>query len=179
MSSNNTQSFYSHGKLLLSSEYFVLDGALALALPTKYGQSLEVSYKKSYDTCLCWTSVNADGETWFDVKLNLWNFDLKDGELTKEVEILQSLLRTVRKLNSHFLREENNIINVKTYLEFPLNWGLGSSSTLIYNIAQWAHVSPFDLLKETFGGSGYDIACAQSEGPILYEVSECGRNGLA
>ena len=34
--------FYSHGKLLLTAEYAVLDGAKALALPTKLGQSLEV-----------------------------------------------------------------------------------------------------------------------------------------
>ena len=34
--------FYSHGKLLLTAEYVVLDGAKALALPTKYGQSLTV-----------------------------------------------------------------------------------------------------------------------------------------
>ena len=34
--------FYSHGKLLLSAEYAVLNGVKALALPTKLGQSLEV-----------------------------------------------------------------------------------------------------------------------------------------
>jgi len=31
-------SFYSNGKLLITGEYLVLDGAKALALPTKYGQ---------------------------------------------------------------------------------------------------------------------------------------------
>jgi mevalonate kinase len=36
------QTFYSHGKLLISSEYAVLDGAQALALPTKFGQTLKV-----------------------------------------------------------------------------------------------------------------------------------------
>ena len=39
---SNSQSFYAHGKLLITSEYLVLDGAEALALPTVYGQSLEV-----------------------------------------------------------------------------------------------------------------------------------------
>ena len=33
-----TGNFFSPGKLLLTSEYVVLDGALALALPTKLGQ---------------------------------------------------------------------------------------------------------------------------------------------
>ena len=38
-------SYYSHGKLLISCEYAVLDGAKALALPTKLGQRLDVSKK--------------------------------------------------------------------------------------------------------------------------------------
>ena len=29
--------FAAHGKLLLTGEYFVLDGAVALAVPTRYG----------------------------------------------------------------------------------------------------------------------------------------------
>ena len=32
----------------------------------------------------------------------------------------------------------------------------------------------FELLQKTFGGSGYDIACAQSLGPITYEVQSRG-----
>ncbi len=36
------QTFYSNGKLLLTGEYLVLDGAKALALPTKMGQNLQV-----------------------------------------------------------------------------------------------------------------------------------------
>ena len=51
-----------------------------------------------------------------------------------------------------------------------MNWGLGSSSSLIYNIAQWAYISPFELAFNTLKeSSGYDIACAQSTGPILYQ----------
>ena len=33
---------YSNGKLLLTSEYVVLDGVACIALPTKFGQSLSV-----------------------------------------------------------------------------------------------------------------------------------------
>ena len=40
-------SYYSHGKLLISSEYAVLDGAKALALPTKLGQRLEVTNRNT------------------------------------------------------------------------------------------------------------------------------------
>lgn len=32
------------------------------------------------------------------------------------------------------------------------------------------YVSPFELLKNTIGGSGYDIACAQAIGPIKFQI---------
>ncbi|PIZ07449.1 MAG: GHMP kinase, partial [Flavobacteriaceae bacterium CG_4_10_14_0_8_um_filter_34_31] len=44
--------FYGNGKLLLTSEYLVLDGAKALAIPTKYGQYLEV--EKLSEKVLLW-----------------------------------------------------------------------------------------------------------------------------
>ena len=65
---------------------------------------------------------------------------------------------------------------METRLGFPREWGLGSSSTLLYNIAQWAYTSPFELASHTFGGSGYDIACAGSEGPILYHRDQDAPN---
>ena len=33
---------YSNGKLLISGEYVILDGALSLAVPTLFGQYLEI-----------------------------------------------------------------------------------------------------------------------------------------
>jgi mevalonate kinase len=47
---------------------------------------------------------------------------------------------------------------------------LGTSSTLINNIAQWAQIDAFELLKNSFGGSGYDIACAQNDIAITYQI---------
>ena len=38
----NEQTYFGRGKLLLSGEYFVLDGASALVLPTKLGPSMTV-----------------------------------------------------------------------------------------------------------------------------------------
>ena len=70
--------------------------------------------------------------------------------------------------------------NVITRLEFDLFWGLGTSSTLIVNLAKWAGVNPYALLNETFGGSGYDIACANAKKALLYsrkmeapEIEDC------
>ncbi len=44
----------------------VLDGALSLAIPTKYGQRMEVEFRKSdSDNTLTWYSIDSDGETWY------------------------------------------------------------------------------------------------------------------
>lgn len=167
------QYYFGHGKLLLTGEYFVLDGALALALPTKVGQSLSVKYSPSFSPTLHWKSYDVNGNVWFDSQFEFWHFKCMDENPSEEALVLQKILQQVRKQNSHFLRD-NVDVRVETRLGFPITWGLGSSSSLIYNIAQWAYISPFELLFKTFGGSGYDIACAQSDGPIAYKKVSSG-----
>jgi mevalonate kinase len=169
------QYYFGHGKLLISGEYFVLDGSLSLALPTKLGQSLSVKYSQSYSPTLHWKSFDVEGNCWFDHKFEFWHFNCLSENPPEEAIFIQKLLQQVRKQNPHFLRD-NVGVEVETRLGFPIFWGLGSSSTLIYNIAQWAYVSPFELLFKTHGGSGYDIACAQSDGPILYRKTGMGPN---
>ncbi len=169
------QYYFGHGKLLLTSEYFVLEGAKALALPTKLGQSLSVKYRPSFSPVLNWKSFDVDGKCWFEANFEFWQFKILDETPSEEAIFLQKILLQVRRQNPHFLRDEVDV-RVETRLGFPLNWGLGSSSTLVYNIAQWAYVSPFELLFKTQGGSGYDIACAQSDGPILYRKIHSGPN---
>jgi mevalonate kinase len=167
----NEQKFYGHGKLLLSGEYFVLDGAEALAFPTTVGQSMKVKYRKSYNPTLKWESYDPSGKKWFDAEFEFWRFKILKGEEDPNVVVLQSILQQARKQNPHFLRDEM-AVEVETKLEFPMEWGLGSSSSLFYNIAQWAYISPFELLSKTMGGSGYDIACAQAMGPVLYKLEK-------
>ncbi len=171
----NIHQYFGHGKLLLSGEYFVMDGAKSIALPTKVGQSMIVKHGPSFDPILHWRSFDVSGKLWLEARFEFWRFNCLDDNPKAEVLALQKLLRQARKQNSHFLRDEVDI-QVETHLGFRLEWGLGSSSTLIYNIAQWAYISPFELLFQTYGGSGYDIACAQSEGPILYHKNHGGPN---
>ena len=52
-------------------------------------------------------------------------------------------------------------------MDFPQDWGW-ASSTLINNLAQWLKINPYLLLEKTFGGSGYDLAAAQSKGALFY-----------
>lgn len=155
-----TQHFYSHGKLLLTGEYVVLDGAKSLALPTKKGQSLEVTHIDSPQ--LIWKSILHDKRTWLDTgfKLPLHSTNQVEDSLTGR---LQQILVEAQKLNPSLLETG---VSLKSSLEFDKSWGLGSSSTLLYNIAQWAKIDPYKLLANTFGGSGYDIACAAAVKPI-------------
>ena len=163
------QSFYGRGKLLLFGEYFILEGAQGIALPTKMGQSLSVDFgKKSKSPTLYWSSLDCQGGCWFQAKFDLKRLDYIDAlSNVEEVRHLQKLLRQSRHQNEQFLCQKRDV-RVETRLEFSRKWGLGSSSTLISLIARWAKVCPFELAFKTTSGSGYDIACAQSDGPIIY-----------
>ncbi len=159
------QRYYAHGKLLLTAEYAVLDGAEALALPTQRGQSMYVSPNLE-SKWLYWESINYLGDTWLK---GVWN-----PETCEWVEInnsnlahyLQKLL-TYAKIN---LGINLAGYNVKTYLEFPTEWGLGSSSSLISLLSQWWKTDAYTLLQNSFGGSGYDVACAEAGSPIIYQL---------
>lgn len=156
--------FYSNGKLLLTGEYVVLDGATALAFPTTFGQRLTVAETNS--NVLIWRSLNHEQTCWFEAKFSLDSLNTAGTDQTSIT--LQNILQKARELNPSFLKDSSGL-EVGTQLDFPRNWGLGTSSTLINNIAQWANVDAFTLLQESFGGSGYDIAAAQHTKSILYQ----------
>lgn len=165
---------HANGKLLLTGEYFVTEGAVALALPTNVGQQLDVRDASDGSTgLLYWKSFDKDGTCWLSVTFQLsdWKvLEYNGGEKAeKEAHRLQELLRCCRSLNARFLTQETTSLEAETRLEFPLEWGLGSSSTLVSLLARWADVDPFVLLEKTFGGSGYDIAAASAAHPILFQ----------
>ena len=161
-------SLFAHGKLLLTGEYAVLDGALALALPTRLGQSLEI-LPTDASGVLHWKSVNNVGETWFSATFQLSNFSLLTFDNESVALRLQSILTQCRVQNPLFAHVEKGGLSFTITSGFPLDWGLGSSSTLIALLAKWADINPYVLLENTFGGSGYDIACAFADSPILYQ----------
>ena len=160
------QTFYAHGKLLLTGEYVVLDGALALGLPTRLGQQLEVE-SDPQATQLHWRSLQPDGSCWLEVTLQVADLSVKASSDDGGARRLQQVLRAARDLSGgRFLPSGGT---VTTRLEFDRHWGLGSSSTLLAMVAEWAGVDMYALAAATFGGSGYDLACARAQGPILYQ----------
>lgn len=161
------QLFYAHGKLLLNGEYLVLKGAKALALPTRFGQNLMVK-SGSGNPVLQWKSYQ-NQQLWFEASFTLPHFKLETTNHADTAETLQKLLKTALELSDSF-QFTNEAIEVETSLEFDRSWGLGSSSTLVSLVAQWIGCDAFELNYRVFGGSGYDIACAQSSGPIVYQI---------
>ncbi|MFD1614681.1 GYDIA family GHMP kinase [Gelatiniphilus marinus] len=165
----NNISFNSNGKLLLTGEYVVLDGALSLAIPTKYGQSLDIESIR--ESKLIWKSLDEKGRVWFEDAFEIINNEISHSvrnDNTISGRLLQ-ILNATKELNPDFLNS-NGGFKITTKLDFPRHWGLGTSSTLINNMAQWAKVDAYQLLENTFRGSGYDIACAQHNTPITYQI---------
>ena len=154
------------GKLLISAEYFVLDGALALALPTQLGQRFSFEKTDSSST-ISWRSFDDKKQLWFEGIFETQNFT---AQKTSDVEVsnrLTQIFIALQNLQPSFFKTSHGW-NITTHLQFPKNWGLGTSSTLIYALAKWAQVDAFVLLEKTFSGSGYDIACAGAKQSITY-----------
>ena len=157
--------FYAKGKLLLTAEYAVLGGAKALALPTKLGQSLEITQTTS--GIITWKSVDANGQLWYENSFDKKTFAPQQ-QNDAIGERLQQLFLVINEVNPTLLADTDGLFFVSS-LEFNRSWGLGSSSTLVSLLAQWSEVNPYVLLQKVFGGSGYDIACATADGALLYE----------
>jgi mevalonate kinase len=146
-----------------------MDGAKAIALPCKKGQRLKISPLRGSD--LVWESFDEKGELWFESQISLYDFSAvrtSDKEISR---FIQKLLKGAVQYNSEFLNNWNGY-RINTHLEFSRHWGLGSSSSLIYAVSEWADVNPFHLYFELSSGSAYDIACAFADCPIVYEKSE-------
>ena len=162
------KTFYSNGKLFITGEYVVLDGGIAFSLPTKFGQNLII--EENNGDFLHWKSFDCNDEIWLEEKILISEIknNSKNGNPAKDT--LVEILHFASEMNPEIL-EKNSGFDVTTKLTFPRNWGLGSSSTLINNIAQWFEINAFELLNKSFGGSGYDIANAQNDTAILYQIS--------
>jgi mevalonate kinase len=163
------QTFYSNGKLLITGEYVVLDGAKAFALPTKFGQNLVI--EEANNQLIHWKSHDHDGSIWFEAEISFESIVRKErfDEAHNIKNTLIEILHEAYLMNSDFIALAKGY-KITTELTFPKFWGLGTSSTLINNIAQWLQIDAFELLRKSFGGSGYDLACAQNNSPILYRL---------
>ena len=157
--------FKSNGKILLCSEYLVLEGAKAIALPSKLTQDLQVS--KCENKIIEWQSFDKNNDLWFEEKFYFSGSDLKyESKKNKTSEKILILFKYLLKT-----KDVNDILGNKflTKLNFKREWGLGTSSTFVNNLAKWARIDPYKLLFSAFNGSGYDIACCDVKNPIFFQ----------
>lgn len=166
------KTFYSYGKLLLTGEYLIINGSWGIALSTCKGQRLNIFFSDENNTNLHWKSFDENSKLWFEVIFEIPSLNIIYTSEKKLALILKKILIISKKLQKNFLSKKKGFL-VESKLEFPKNWGLGSSSTLINNIAQWAGINPYKLFwsSHCFSGSGYDIACAIYGKTILYNIN--------
>tara|TARA_Y200000002_G_scaffold161965_1_gene133711 strand:+ start:3521 stop:4426 length:906 start_codon:yes stop_codon:yes gene_type:complete len=160
--------FKSNGKLLITSEFLVMKGAMALAIPAKLDQELNVT---STDTdFVYWKSFDKENQIWYEEKFFLNGGSLiYHGKKNKISDLIVSLFDYIHRFNNPKKSIGNEFI---WKLNFDRNWGLGSSSTLINNLSKWAKVNPYNLLFSVFNGSGYDIACCDKSNPIIFQKKD-------
>jgi mevalonate kinase len=169
MNRSAEKSFKSQTKLMVTGEYLVLKGALSLALPLKYSQQLTIS-EHSGTPSIKWKS-QIKSESWFNATYLLPDFKISETNNNPIAETLSTILQAAKSLNPSFVKASSEY-TVTSVMDFEPGWGIGSSSSLISNIAYWADCDPYTLNLQIFNGSGYDIACARSSFPIIYKLKD-------
>lgn len=183
--------YYSNGKLLITGEYLVIKGALALAVPSVMGQEMlvNIEQKSSYYHSALNPIVNlkeVEGQNpeqkdkgsirwksfykencWFEAEFVLPGLDILNASDDRAAAYVQKLLLEAMQLNPEKIDKQAYYL-IENLLGFSPGWGLGSSSSLISNLAAWFGIDPYILFGKMHKGSGYDIACARANGPIWY-----------
>jgi len=156
--------YRANGKLLLTGEYLVLHGAKAIAVPLNVGQEMVVLSDAGQQNVI-WQAFYHN-QLWFSCELNPIDLSVLTTTDSEKAESLVRILTAIKSLNPEFTFPAGTAFN--TTLEANPEWGMGSSSTLLSLLSQFAGVDPFVLNEMIFQGSGFDIACAKADGPIFY-----------
>ena len=151
---------------MLTSEYFAMDGALVLAVPTKLGQEFSFVEIEDEASFIYWKAYH-QGVLWLDVVINYKEWRLVSTSIPKSGDFIMKVLRNLQYLSSTKFKSAHSY-QLSTNLQFPANYGLGSSSTLMVNLAEWGDCDPYELNAMSLGGSGYDIAVAKEKSAVLF-----------
>lgn len=157
---------FSPGKLMLTSEYVAVDGALVLAVPTKLGQELFYTEIEDQKSLMFWEAYHQN-QLWLKAIIDYKNWGILETNDSKASEFILKTLKNVQNLSEMKLKSDTSY-HIKTNLQFPSDFGLGSSSTLMNNLAKWANIDAFTLNEISLGGSGYDVAVAKEKSAVLY-----------
>lgn len=158
---------FSPGKLMLTSEYFAIDGAFVLAVPTKLGQEFLFEEKNDEKSLVVWEAFHQN-VFWLKAIINYKTWQIIETNNASGAEFILKTLKNVQHLSDKKFKNTGSYF-LKTNLQFPSNFGLGSSSTLMNNLSVWAEIDPFQLNTLSLGGSGYDVAVAKEKSAVLYQ----------
>ncbi len=154
--------YLANGKLLISGEYLVMDGAAALACPLTFNQVMDITLTN--DKRIYWIASDTEGK-WFNAVFSLDKFNIERSSDHELAVRLQRLLLTASGINPFPFQGAS----ISTNLNFNRFMGLGSSSTLISLVAELFGVNKYKLHCLVSEGSGYDIACTDFNHPIIYQ----------
>lgn len=143
-----------------------MDGAKALAIPTKPGQDLSAEKIDDHRSLIHWETYR-EGKLWLKTCIDYKNLFVTETNIANASAFILKIFSTLKDMRSESLEADYSYI-LKSNVQFPENFGLGSSSTLMNNIANWGNVDAFALNDIALGGSGYDIAVAKAGAPIIY-----------
>jgi hypothetical protein len=158
---------------MLVGEYAVLAGGLAIAFPVKYRQCMEVTTIEGNGT-IHWHSYDFEGIEWLKCRFSTHQ-QLDTHPLCNVLLPIQKMLNIAIAENPSLLPENSDLV-FRIKASFRKEWGLGSSSAMIANIAKWSGANPWDLMHCSFPGSGYDVAVAFHNKALSYRLTPEGRD---
>jgi mevalonate kinase len=167
------RSFFAPGKIMLTGEYLVMNGFDCIALPTKLGQWMHVwefETPTGSSDFIMYQAKDVNGNVWFETKILLPNFEIVDPAQIENIQV-DRIVGILKLADSEFWQAGKSI-RIETVLEFERTTGLGSSSTLVKLFSDYLNVDPFKIQFEIFGGSGYDVAVAKFQKPLIYWLTE-------
>lgn len=155
---------------MLCGEYFATLGLPCISFPTHLAQTLTVSESASAYGEIYWKARDLNHKIWLDFKFNFDDFcfhgNAQENAHARHTLISMFALIKEQRPSLFYLP---TAYHFETRATFNRNWGLGTSSTLVSLLAQWSGTEAFYLQEKIFGGSGFDVATALSDSPIVFE----------
>ena len=105
---------FSPGKLLLTSEYVVLDGALALAIPTKWGQEFYFEEIEDGESLIYWTALHQH-QQWLESKIDYKNGIILSTNIPDSAQFVLKVLMKVKEISTIQL-QDNSSYSITTNL---------------------------------------------------------------
>jgi mevalonate kinase len=179
------QSFYAPGKILLVGEYTVTKGFEGLAVPVKSGQWMDVwefDSPGNAEDRFIFNALDSRGASWFSESFDISNLKsnsletnaVKSNVADENFENNESHLSKLLALVPESFWKSGKSYRFETRLEFERSSGLGSSSTFVQLMSNYFKLDPFQVQDLVFGGSGYDVAIAAVQKPLIYWRNEQG-----